>query len=99
MQPEVIVVTSAYGHELVRSLGGQGALLPLIAASGADGVEIRRELLGDSDSLAGLAQTIRGAGLGCVYSAPEPLITPDGAVDLAKVALLLTEAETSYNFV
>lgn len=94
MKPEVIVVTSAYGHDLVRSLGGQSSLLPVIAASGADGVEIRRELLTGTDCLSKLAQAIRQLGLCCVYSAPEPLISPAGVVDLAKVALLLAEADT-----
>ncbi len=94
MKPDVIVVTSAYGHDLVKTLGGQAALLPIIAASGADGVEIRRELLGNADSLAQLGKAIQQFDLGCVYSAPEPLITPAGKVDLAKVDLLLAEAAT-----
>jgi len=94
MKPEVIVVTSAYGHDLVRTLGGQSALLPIISASGADGVEIRRELLEDTDSLVQLAGTIRQSDLHCVYSAPEPLIATGGGLALAKVEQLLAEAAT-----
>ena len=41
MSKEIVIVTSAYGADTVRQLGGQAALLPMIKASGADGVEIR----------------------------------------------------------
>lgn len=44
MTREIIVVTGAYGTDTVQQLGGQTALLPIIADAGADGVEIRREL-------------------------------------------------------
>lgn len=44
MQRKIMVVTAAYGHDAVRSAGGQAAMLPIIAAAGADGVEIRREM-------------------------------------------------------
>lgn len=45
MKTEIIVVTGAYGTDTVKQHGGQRALLPIIAGAGADGVEIRRELL------------------------------------------------------
>lgn len=41
---KIIVITSACGTDTVRQLGGQAAILPMISAAGADGVEIRREL-------------------------------------------------------
>lgn len=41
---KIIVITSACGTDTVRQLGGQVAILPMISAAGADGVEIRREL-------------------------------------------------------
>jgi len=44
MARKIIVVTAAYGHDCIKELGGQSAVLPFIAGSGADGVEIRREL-------------------------------------------------------
>lgn len=52
MQRKIIVVTAAYGYEHVQAAGGQKALLPVIAKSGADGVEIRRELFTYTDLLA-----------------------------------------------
>lgn len=78
MKQEIIVVTSAYGNEKVQQLGGQAALLPLIASAGADGVEIRRELLTpqELDSLPALALALEQQQLGAVYSAPEALFTP-----------------------
>ncbi|PSJ45264.1 xylose isomerase [Zobellella endophytica] len=92
MQAEVIVVTSAYGHDKVRALGGQAALLPIIAASGADGVEIRRELLNRDESLPGLAEQIRACHLSCVYSSPTPLFDPTGTPDLHGLTERLDEA-------
>ncbi|MEQ4530141.1 MAG: sugar phosphate isomerase/epimerase, partial [Mixta sp.] len=60
MKPEIIVVTAAFGHQKVTELGGQQALLPIIAEAGADGVEIRRELLSQAElqSLPQLAEAI-----------------------------------------
>ncbi len=51
MEPEIIVVTAAYGHQQIAALGGQRALLPIIQQAGADGVEIRRELFDDTTSM------------------------------------------------
>jgi hypothetical protein len=49
MKRKIIVVTAAYGSEQIKAMGGQQAVLPLIANAGADGVEIRRELLSDQE--------------------------------------------------
>ena len=54
MQRKIFVVTAAYGYEHIQAAGGQKALLPVIAKSGADGVEIRRELFTSTDLLAPL---------------------------------------------
>lgn len=80
MQPEVFVVTAAYGNDNVMAMGGQGALLPMIAQSGAAGVEIRRELLTAAElrQLPELARAIAGLGLRCFYSAPQALFAADG---------------------
>jgi hypothetical protein len=56
MQEEIMVVTAAYGADQVRQAGGR-AMLPVIAAAGADGVEIRRELF--SSEVTGAARTGR----------------------------------------
>ncbi|NDL64691.1 sugar phosphate isomerase/epimerase family protein [Acerihabitans arboris] len=81
MKHEVFVVTAAYGNDNVLAMGGQGELLPIIAQAGACGVEIRRELLTETEltRLPELARAIAGLGLRGIYSAPEALFAPDGA--------------------
>ncbi|NNS09051.1 MULTISPECIES: sugar phosphate isomerase/epimerase [Erwinia] len=83
MKREVIVVTAAYGQKQVAALGGQQALLPIIAAAGADGVEIRRELFSEQQlaTLPLLAEAIRAARLVTFYSVPEALFMADGSLN------------------
>lgn len=80
MKREIVVVTAAYGSERVKQLGGQAALLPIIAESGADGVEIRRELLTDKElqTLPALAERIARHQLFTLYSVPEGLFSDNG---------------------
>jgi len=90
MTRKIIVVTAAYGHDRIRSLGGQAAVLPVIAAAGADGVEIRRELLTpqDIDRLPQLATAIAHHNLLACYSAPQALFTDGGSLNPHLPALL-----------
>lgn len=83
MNKEVIVVTAAYGREKIAALGGQQAVLPIIAAAGADGVEIRRELFSDVElnNLLQLGKAIADARLVAFYSIPEPLFTEQGLLN------------------
>ncbi|MBJ7220333.1 MULTISPECIES: sugar phosphate isomerase/epimerase family protein [unclassified Brenneria] len=83
MEREIVVVTAAYGNDTVRQLGGQEALLPVIAGAGADGVEIRRELLTQHalQDLPELAVRIEQHQLFAVYSVPEGLFSPDGGLN------------------
>jgi len=69
--PAVLVATSAYGRDTIAQLG-QAAVLPWLA--GADGVEIRRELLpvGFTDFV-GLGRACAAQGLAVVYSAADVL--------------------------
>lgn len=70
---QVIISLSSFGASEVRR-HGQRWFVELSHAAGADGVEIRGELLqGRSGELAELAASIGGAGLLCVYSSPEVL--------------------------
>ncbi len=94
MGKDIIVVTAAYGTTTVENLGGQTALLPIIAGSGADGVEIRRELftLRELAELPTLAKAIEGSGLFAVYSAPEALFEKDGTLN-PRLSRLLGEAQ------
>ncbi|GLR07502.1 xylose isomerase [Mixta theicola] len=94
MKPEIIVVTAAYGHQKVAELGGQQALLPIIAEAGADGVEIRRELLTESElqRLPQLAEAIAEHQLKTFYSVPDALFVEDGSVN-PQLDRYLQEAE------
>ena len=90
MDRKIIVVTAAYGRDCIAALGGQAAVLPIIAAAGADGVEIRRELLDGAlpDELNALAHAITTHQLMACYSAPEALYLDDGTLNPAIPALL-----------
>ncbi|YCH30562.1 sugar phosphate isomerase/epimerase [Erwinia sp. PK3-005] len=94
MKPEIIIVTAAYGHQKVAELGGQQALLPIVAEAGADGVEIRRELLAESElqRLSQLAEAIAEHRLKAFYSVPDALFADDGAVN-PQLDRYLQEAE------
>lgn len=95
MGRKIIVVTAAYGADQVRQAGGQRSMLPVIAAAGADGVEIRRELFSSEELLAlpALGESIELLGLLACYSAPAPLFTPDGTLN-PDLSRYLAEATT-----
>jgi len=95
MKNAIIVVTAAYGNSRVTELGGQQALLPIIAAAGADGVEIRRELLSEQElnALPTFAAAIASHHLKACYSAPQALFTDSGALN-PDLPALLEEAKT-----
>ena len=95
MARKIIVVTAAYGNYHVKALGGQSAVLPFIAGSGADGVEIRRELFTPDElsRLAELAADIERRGLLVCYSAPEALFAADGSLN-PRLSDFLLEAQT-----
>lgn len=92
MTREIIVVTSAYGNDTVAKLGGQSALLGIIKASGADGVEIRQELLTGNDDLAEIAIKINQLGLISAYSVPRTLFDESGKIALKLVQNSLQDA-------
>ena len=83
MKRDVIVVTAAYGREQIKAMGGQQAVLPIVAAAGADGVEIRRELFSQAElnDLPALGQAIHAAHLVAFYSVPEALFTDEGLLN------------------
>lgn len=93
MTRNIIVVTAAYGHDRLQSLGGQRAVLPAIAEAGADGVEIRRELFTplEIDTLPQLSADIAQHKLLACYSAPEALFEADGSLN-PRLCTLLREA-------
>ncbi|HBI6863160.1 TPA: sugar phosphate isomerase/epimerase [Enterobacter cloacae] len=95
MSRKIMVVTAAYGANRVRQAGGQRAMLPVIAAAGADGVEIRRELFCSDELLAlpALGESIELLGLLACYSAPAPLFMLDGTLN-PDLPRYLAEAST-----
>jgi sugar phosphate isomerase/epimerase len=81
----VLISLSSFGAAEVRR-HGQLWFARLAHAAGADGVEVRGELLTDPGTeLPALAQAVRDTGMDVVYSSPEGLWREDGALD--RVAL------------
>lgn len=90
----VVLCTSAFPTAILRA-GGQHGVLPRVAAAGAVGVEIRRELsASDSLSLEALGEAIRSEGLVCVsYSVPAELIAKGGSAPVPQFFEALDEAD------
>ncbi|NYT86515.1 sugar phosphate isomerase/epimerase family protein [Pollutimonas harenae] len=75
---QVFVSLGSFGAAEV-SRHGQNWFVRLCHDAGADGVEIRGELLtGADDELPMLAANVRGLGLACVYSSPDMLWDSQG---------------------
>lgn len=91
---QIIVSLSSFGASEVKR-HGQGWFTRLCAAAGADGVEIRGELLQEQDGeIDSLAALLRGEGLDCVYSSPEMLWDRGGALDRGGLNTGLDRAQT-----
>ena len=89
---QVLVSLSSFGAAEVRR-HGQLFFARLAHAAGADGVEVRGELLADAAvELPALATLVREAGLDAVYSSPEGLWRVDGALDGAALDRALEAA-------
>jgi sugar phosphate isomerase/epimerase len=81
--PQVLISLSSFGAAEVRR-HGQLYFARLSQAAGADGVEVRGELLTDpAAELPALAQAACENGLGTVCSSPEGLWREDGEFDRA----------------
>jgi sugar phosphate isomerase/epimerase len=75
---QVIVSLSSFGAAETRR-HGQGWFIRLCQAAGADGVEVRGELLqGREGELAELASVVSQTGMACIYSSPDMLWDADG---------------------
>jgi len=86
----VLISLSSFGAAEVRR-HGQAWFTRLAATAGADGVEVRGELLVDGDAeLPAIAQA--ASGLQRVYSSPDGLCTADGLLDRAALELGLARA-------
>lgn len=87
-----LISLGAFGADEVRRLG-QLHFVRLARAAGADGVELREELLGDAEAeLPALAAELAGSGLRVVYSCPEPLWDAAGGFDAPALQRALARA-------
>jgi len=92
--PPILISLSAFGAAEVRR-HGQHWFTQLSHAAGADGVEVRSELLQDAvTELPAIAQTVRAAGMRVVYSSAEPLWDASGALDLPALKRGIAAAHT-----
>ena len=92
--PPILISLTAFGAAEVRR-HGQRWFARLCHEAGADGVEVRSELLVNADAeLPALAQTVRDTGMRVVYSSADALWTADGLLDAAALQRALTAART-----
>ncbi|MDB5845522.1 MAG: Xylose isomerase domain protein barrel [Polaromonas sp.] len=92
--PPILVSLTAFGAAEVRR-HGQLWFTRLCHEAGADGVEVRSELLVDAASeLPAIAQAVRDTGMRMVYSSAGYLWTADGALDIAALQHALNAAQT-----
>lgn len=90
----ILVSLSAFGAAEVRR-HGQLWFSQLSMAAGADGVEVRSELLLDAaGELRAIAQAVRAAGKSVVYSSADYLWAADGTLDVPALERALTAAKT-----
>lgn len=83
MVRNVIIVSSSYGTDYIQKCGGQYNIIPIVKQSGADGIEIRRELFTDPEfsMLSALAKQIKNNQLICFYSVPFHLFIAEGKLN------------------
>lgn len=92
--PPILISLSAFGAAEVRR-HGQLWFSELSLAAGADGVEVRSELLVDQASeLPAIAHTVQAAGKSLVYSSADYLWAHDGTLAVSALERALAAAET-----
>lgn len=92
--PPILISLSAFGAAEVRR-HGQLWFTQLSHAAGADGVEVRSELLVDpAVELPAIAQAVRAAGKRVVYSSADYLWAADGTLDEPALDRSLAAAQT-----
>jgi sugar phosphate isomerase/epimerase len=90
----ILISLSAFGAAEVRR-HGQLWFSELSLAAGADGVEVRSELLLDpARELPAIAQAVRSAGKKRVYSSAEYLWMPNGLLDVLALERALAATQT-----
>lgn len=92
--PPILISLTAFGAAEVRR-HGQLWFTRLSHQAGADGVEVRSELLVDAArELPALAEVVRDTGMQVVYSSAAGLWTADGALDMTALQQALQAAKT-----
>ena len=92
--PPILISLSAFGAAEVRR-HGQRWFTELSLACGADGVEVRSELLVDpARELSAIAKIARLANKDLVYSSAQYLWTADGELNVPALELALTASQT-----
>ena len=90
----ILISLSSFGAAEVRRHGQLWAT-QLSLAAGADGVEVRSELLVDAASeLPAIAQAVRAADKSVVYSSADSLWAEDGTLGVAALERALAAAQT-----
>ena len=92
--PPILISLTAFGAAEVRR-HGQLWFTRLCHEAGADGVEVRSELLVDAGrELPAIAQAVRKTGMHVVYSSADYLWMDDGALDIAALQHALDAAQS-----
>ena len=92
--PPILISLTAFGAAEVRR-HGQLWFTRLSQDAGADGVEVRSELLVDAArELPAIAQAVRESGMRVVYSSADALWSADGTLDMAALKHALDAANT-----
>jgi sugar phosphate isomerase/epimerase len=92
--PPMLISLSAFGAAEVRR-HGQLWFSELSLVAGADGVEVRSELLADPvRELPAIAQAVQAAGKSLVYSDADYLWAADGTLDVPALERALAAAQT-----
>jgi sugar phosphate isomerase/epimerase len=90
---DILISLSSFGAAEVRR-HGQLWFTRLAHAAGADGVEVRGELLNQPETeVHPIARAAADSGLAVVYSSPEPLWRDDGSLHAAALDRALRAAE------
>ncbi|MBC2581890.1 sugar phosphate isomerase/epimerase [Clostridium sp. DJ247] len=88
----VYITTSAFGTKQVCDKGQQ-FYIPVIAKSGANGVEIREELITERDiPLGTLREVVKKERLECIYSAPVSLWKENGELNRELIWSVVSKA-------
>ncbi|SFB75713.1 Sugar phosphate isomerase/epimerase [Polaromonas sp. OV174] len=92
--PPILISLTAFGAAEVRR-HGQLWFTQLGFAAGADGIEVRSELLIDAATeLPAIAQAVRAAGKQVVYSCADYLWAADGTLDTSALERVLAYTQT-----